>query len=658
MSNPLSPPLSQTPIKPAPDRIEPVVWVQRLAVMKELSAKGEILREVTFRRGVNIIHTASREPSDRRTVGHSVGKTLLVRLIRYVLGEHSFGTAADRSGIANLIPAGYVAAHLRVAGEAWVVSRPIGLELFTGGSWSAKGEDVSVLFSDGDERRKFSECADAISAATTACFTGMILPHQRREAGWPDLLAWISRDQKCRYRHPNEWRDPETESGTGRLQREDASLVMRMVMDLLDADERKLREKHAELLREKADLERQQQRLESFLELSERELRRLLSITDAPTGSNFAPVAMKACEDQRQSLERLLADYVQSDPAGALAGEDRRLGGELAVVARKITESTGVQTATKQEAERLEKVSSDDFWAEMASQAGWCHLYTKKEDAFAQGCPGKHMKLATGQRDPAHEKRLGEVRAHLQSLDGELKSLADEQQRLQQQHAKNAASLAKASSDYQQRVRAMQERIGRYSGLHERAEELDTGRKNLRATELGIQKKTKAIEESLEKQDAARQRLGAKHQQLSQYFDATLRTLLASDEGGEIELNSRGLYPQPSKNIRSSGEAIGTSATVLGLDLACLVASICGLGSAPRLLIHDSPREADMEEPLYHRLFEFAASLEGVYGGAQPAFQYIVTTTTRPPDQLAEAPYVRLVLDARRDDGLLLKSRY
>lgn len=65
-----------------------------------------------------------------------------------------------------------------------------------------------------------------------------------------------------------------------------------------------------------------------------------------------------------------------------------------------------------------------------------------------------------------------------------------------------------------------------------------------------------------------------------------------------------------------------------------------------------------MEEPLYHRLFEFAASLEGAYDGAEPAFQYIVTTTTRPPDQLAQAPYVRLVLDARRDDGLLLKSRY
>jgi hypothetical protein len=330
----------------------------------------------------------------------------------------------------------------------------------------------------------------------------------------------------------------------------------------------------------------------------------------------------------------------------------------LVVVARRIAENTGFEKATKEEAERLEKVSSDDFWAEMASQAGWCHLFAKKEDAFAQGCPGKHMKLEAGQRDPAHEKRLAEVRAHLRSLGAEVKSLTDSQRRLQQDHTRNAAALKTASNEYQKRVREMQERIGRYSSLRDRADELDAGWKNLRATELGIQKKTKAIEDSLEKQEGARGRLGAKHRQLSEHFNATLRALLASDEGGEIELNSRGLYPQPSKNIRSSGEALGTSATVLGLDLACLVASICGLGSAPRLLIHDSPREADMEEPLYHRLFEFAAGLERIYDGAEPSFQYIVTTTTRPPDELSEAPYVRLVLDARRDEGLLLKSRY
>jgi hypothetical protein len=96
---------------------------------------------------------------------------------------------------------------------------------------------------------------------------------------------------------------------------------------------------------------------------------------------------------------------------------------------------------------------------------------------------------------------------------------------------------------------------------------------------------------------------------------------------------------------------------VLGFDFACLIAHITGLGHLPGLFLHDSPREADMEDTLYHRLFGLAAHLEAVFAGADPSFQYIVTTTTPPPDDLDRDPYVRLRLDARQDDGLLLRRR-
>lgn len=77
----------------------------------------------------------------------------------------------------------------------------------------------------------------------------------------------------------------------------------------------------------------------------------------------------------------------------------------------------------------------------------------------------------------------------------------------------------------------------------------------------------------------------------------------------------------------------------------------------PGLVLHDSPREADIENALYHRLFDLAGHLENIFDGAAPSFQYIVTTTTPPPDELDRDPYVRLRLDARQDDGLLLRRR-
>jgi hypothetical protein len=110
--------------------------------------------------------------------------------------------------------------------------------------------------------------------------------------------------------------------------------------------------------------------------------------------------------------------------------------------------------------------------------------------------------------------------------------------------------------------------------------------------------------------------------------------------------------------VAANGAAIATLATVLGMDLACLTGSICGLGHLPGFLLHDSPKEADLEPVLYEHVFALALELEGVFGSRTPTFQYIVTTTTQPPPEVAGGPYTRLVLDRREDDGLLLRLRF
>jgi len=47
----------------------------------------------------------------------------------------------------------------------------------------------------------------------------------------------------------------------------------------------------------------------------------------------------------------------------------------------------------------------------------------------------------------------------------------------------------------------------------------------------------------------------------------------------------------------------------------------------PAFLVHDSPREADLGEAIYHRLFRLVRSFERL--GDDPPFQYIITTTSR-----------------------------
>jgi hypothetical protein len=60
-------------------------------------------RDIEFLRRLNIITTRRMETHGGPVAGHSVGKTLLMRLIRYTLGEPRFGTdrAAHRRSPSN-----------------------------------------------------------------------------------------------------------------------------------------------------------------------------------------------------------------------------------------------------------------------------------------------------------------------------------------------------------------------------------------------------------------------------------------------------------------------------------------------------------------------------------------------------------------------------
>jgi hypothetical protein len=104
-----------------------------------------------------------------------------------------------------------------------------------------------------------------------------------------------------------------------------------------------------------------------------------------------------------------------------------------------------------------------------------------------------------------------------------------------------------------------------------------------------------------------------------------------------------------------SGEAVETLSVLLA-DVACLVYnSVSENAHWPGILLHDSPREADLGLRIYRSFIRFVASLEDHFGNRDACpFQYIITTTTSPPEELRTPEYVRLRLNALQADGLLL----
>ena len=88
---------------------------------------------------------------------------------------------------------------------------------------------------------------------------------------------------------------------------------------------------------------------------------------------------------------------------------------------------------------------------------------------------------------------------------------------------------------------------------------------------------------------------------------------------------------------------------ILAGDVTCLLDSTLEQSFHPGFLLHDSPREAEMSEDILWALLEHVAKKGG------DSLQYIVTTSTEPPESLQI--YERHRLSTESVDGLLFRKR-
>src|SRR5262249_7374282 len=157
-------------VKPNPG--QPAIWLRRLMIVRERSAGAEVIRDISFRLGLNIVDTPESPLKETRTVGHNVGKTLLVRLIRYVLGDHNFVSRAVRFELQQKFPEAHVLAEVVVRGRVWAVARP-----FVRGkpSWAVPEVGCESLLSNA-ATGTYDEFSWAVENATIAQLPAATLP--------------------------------------------------------------------------------------------------------------------------------------------------------------------------------------------------------------------------------------------------------------------------------------------------------------------------------------------------------------------------------------------------------------------------------------------------------------------------------------------------
>jgi hypothetical protein len=632
-------------MKPDPTRREPLIWLKRLVILSTLNSSA-VIRDIEFRRGLNIIRTRQMETRGGPVAGHSVGKTLLMRLIRYTLGEAHFGTDETEQNVAAVLETAYVVGHWSVGGVDWIVGRPLrtadGAE-----SFAATNDDWRQIVEFPKQEHSYREFAQAVSDAIVSGLPSFHLP-RGREAKWQDILAWLSRDFQCGYRRANEWRHEDANSGPS-VDREDNSLIMQWLMGLMSPEEIELRLKHHELLGQRADQKRSCERDEKKLETLWPALRDKLELNDESqvvagqaTFDSTKPVEIVA--DKIASLKRLKADRIA-------VSEVVQFEAELDDIRDKLIEAEATIRFCRATIRFIEK-QIEEYERDPLRPYAKC-----------QAVPTCWMRERATENaaDPAAEEHLADLRNQLEEQRGKLAPTESDKKRLE-------ATL----SDARRRLSAEQRRlaeelshidlsIGRWQGYETDAKAFQGTTHSAARVAKSLAKTDGDVDSSLKLQDHVRRKHRKEVTRLSGVYQDLLQRIFGEEAVGKIQVDGNGLQPIPDKKLAPAGAALSVMTTVLAFDIACVAAGIGGIGRHPRFLMHDSPREGDMEAPLFRRLFEIVHELESMFeDDRQVSFQYIVTTTTAPPEELGRESgrYVRETLDARTTEGLLLKRRF
>jgi hypothetical protein len=614
----------------------PRLWVRRVIIWSE---RGQMVRDVPLRPGLNIVWSPDADGAGN-PMGHGGGKTSFCRLLRYCLGEDSFGTTDQRHLIANAMPEAHVGAEVILDGELWTVVRPIGNP--RGRHFVQKGGTLESAFVEDMPNTGISPLRQAIAAAIMAEATPHIPVGSNADEAWEAALAWISRDQECRLLDILEWRAPETQSRSPsrNMSKAQRLSVVRLLINALQPEEidaNRLAQSHR---RAAEDASRRKERIDWVRDEIGRGLHAAFGGNPEDAGSPTfwqdkatAAASVEAANADPEIDEKLKVarDGVEEKRASIIEAEKRLAGidGELA----------GIDGQLRIFSEQLPKA---DLRVHDATNP--------RCDSCGQVIPPSAQAFIAQQRAMRDELASQQTRAiaSQKTLKAESKSLKYQVAVDSQELVRRQASLATMEVS----AKAAAERLASAKGYVTMTTQYQTyGTEIARVDALLKAEQAKEAKARREAQDCRRAAQLIVNQ-LSSHFDAVIRFLIPDDATGAVVLTNDGIDARISLHGNLTTAAVD-SLKVVAFDLAALILTVEGKTQLPGFWLHDSPREADLGLHLYHRLFEFALWLEK--RSETPAFQYVLTTTTEPPAALQSKPWEAMRLHSSPADQRLFR---
>lgn len=644
-------------VKPKEGSSEPRLWFRRFVIWPEPGAQP--IQDRIFGPGLNIVW--SPDPVDRSArdgdepplgPGHGAGKTLVCRLLRYCLGEPHFASDVLRTKISSAFKDGRVGVEVIVDGKSWAIVRSIGV---VGCDVVLEGGTLEVAVSSETAATGIAPFIEMLAERFVTPDVAALVSNAPQRA-WLLALAWLSRDQECHFGKVTEWRVDGGKSGSPAhgMSAGDATNVVRALIGAITPREHDLELQLAKLKKERDEEARGIERRRWLIENALKKVLKEIDIEGVtlPDGDLLGPFLrnIASCRVAKVAVVDVKGEVASVLDLEALADEAQK---EVECLTNEITSNEGKANTAAAVAKQIESESPGLSATIDEAEAPMCPVCEVPIDrVLAEGCKlsQKLPNLAS-----LHERRAKNAQ-DLREKKAEEQAAKAAVERLGVELGASKAKRDKARKDLAAARKLRDNRAEAWYAVRRVGDDVRSLEKLLSENAVA-EKKVERLDEQLRelKKDVAAERdqHALVFNRLGSHFDPLVRRLLGRvpTASGKVHHDGNGLQLVVDFGGERNTPAIDL-VKVLAFDLATLCRSIEGATQLPALLIHDSPRSSDLGLSIYHELFHLMRELEDV-GGA-PLFQYIVTTTSRPPDELVGDDRVRLKLKGAPAEARLL----
>ena len=622
-------------LTPGDGLVEPRLWIRRLCLWHDFNENH--VRNVEFRRGLNIVSSPVGSSVQEVATGHAAGKTLLCRQLRYCLGEDTFADPEDTVAIRSRFPNGGVGAEIRLCGETWVVRRAFGSRA---DDRAKKGERVEEL-SDQAYRGTFDEFLTALESFAFDDTKRKLLERlEEVESPWQYVLAWLTRDQECRLDGLTQWRHPESSSHSPvrKAAAETKLNVLRMALGLYSEQSNAARTRASNASMAVGVAESEVRQCEERFKVLRKDIASALKLEETKV---WPPPQAELLQDEQAALQ---AHIRQLD---SLIDQSIRRVRTVETTPQQKADEQALEVAKAEQAEveqqieaavdaamiarehlRLLSNDSSDAWAALRRAK---HPTCPYDDAPIDVENAKFVCPLPRLPEPAAAKQVA------QDAEEHRKKIADELAA----HEREIATLKGRRAALSTRGKVLESRVAAHElGVAKASLESQAGWA-AKGTLQNFVAAAKALDEAraAERREKDEQKVILEHKNehltsystsaLTKWFDFLVKRIVAEEARGDVTLDGKGLHATIQWRGRRRSVALNSLRIVL-FDLAAMLCAAEGTSSAPAILLHDSPREGDLDSWTYARLFQTAFAL-GRNEETAP-FQYIVTTTTEPPE--------------------------